>query len=813
MTKTLINETKTLEPVKKILPLIPLRNLILFPSVDTSLFFGRKESTKALMDGYDNYSHLVIITAQKNPKVEKPEMKDIYTVGVLARIEHILQTDGNIHAIVHGISRVNIIDITQKEPFIKAEFVDLPIIAEPASEIQESAEALLGQLKKAFALGRQFDLPAMMHLSTGISSSDLADQVAFSVDAKMPEKQNLLEILLVSQRLKLATEMLLREMKVAELEKDIESKTQAKFNTGIKRNVLEERKRQIEKELKKLNASEDSELDDLERKIKKAPMPKDIKSKMLKEYRRLNEMGSMAPESSYIRTYLETVVEMPWGKYSKDNLDIGKAQKILDQDHYGLKEVKDRILEHLAVLNLKSKAKDTNQSTTNILCFIGPPGVGKTSLGKSIAKALGREFIRASLGGIRDEAEIRGHRRTYVGAMPGRIIKGVKDVKTMNPVFMLDEIDKIGADYRGDPASALLETLDPEQNKDFVDHYLDFPLDLSKVFFILTGNDLGGIPGPLRDRVEVINFSGYTAEEKFHIAKQYLINKQMKSNGLAPSQIKPLTDETIRFIISNYTREAGVRTLERTVASLFRKAAKMIVTQKLKSYDLNNPETIQKLLGPIKYTPQLKGKKNEVGVSTGLAWTSVGGEILFIEVNVMPGRGSLILTGKLGSVMKESCQAAISYVRSQARNFGIKQNFHKIDIHIPVPEGATPKDGPSAGGAITTAIVSALTGKPVPRDIGMTGEITLRGNILEIGGLKEKTIAGHQAGLKTIIIPQDNKKNLVDVPDEVKKDITFIPVASYTEIYKLIFGKLEKVKTLKSKKNNGTISAPATVLN
>lgn len=804
------NDIRALEPIKKILPLIPLRNLILFPSVDTSLFFGRKESTRALMDAYDNYNHLVIITAQKNPKVERPEMKDLYTVGVLARIEHILQTDGNIHAIVHGISRVNIINLSQSEPYIKAEFVDLPIIAEPASEIQQSAEALLGQLKKAFAMGRQFDLPAMMHLSTGISSSDLADQVAFSVDAKMNEKQNLLEMLLVSQRLRLATELLLREMKVAELEKDIEEKTQAKFNTGIKKNVLEERKRQIEKELKRLGSAEDSDLDELERKIKKAAMPADIKKKMLKEFRRLTEMGSMAPESSYIRTYLDAVVELPWGKYSHDNLDIKKAEEILEADHYGLKEVKDRILEHLAVLNLKSRLKSENQGSTNILCFIGPPGVGKTSLGKSIAKALGREFIRASLGGIRDEAEIRGHRRTYVGAMPGRIVKGIKDVKTMNPVFMLDEIDKIGADYRGDPAAALLETLDPEQNRDFVDHYLDFPLDLSKVFFILTGNDVSNIPGPLRDRVEIINFSGYTAEEKFHITKKYLIEKQLKANGLKNSQIVPLKDDTIKSIIQNYTREAGVRSLERVFASLFRKAAKEIVIKKLTKFDINNQETIEKLLGPVKFTPQLKGKKNEVGVSTGLAWTSVGGEILFIEVNVMDGKGSLILTGKLGSVMKESCQAAVSFVRSRAKDFGIKQDFHKIDIHIHVPEGATPKDGPSAGSAITTAIVSALTGKPVPRDIGMTGEITLRGNILEIGGLKEKSIAGDRAGLKTILIPIDNKKNLVDVPDEVKKNIKFIPVTTYDEVYETIFGKIGKTTT--SKPSHPTHSQPSPMI-
>jgi ATP-dependent Lon protease len=522
-------------------------------------------------------------------------------------------------------------------------------------------------------------------------------------------------------------------------------------------------------------------------------MPKSIKRKMLREYQRLVEMGAMAPEASYIRTYLETVVDIPWGKYSTDSVSLSKAKEVLDHDHYGLKEVKERILEYLAVLKLKSQKSSTKtkhpsaQSMANILCFIGPPGVGKTSLGKSIAKALGREFIRASLGGIRDEAEIRGHRRTYVGAMPGRIVKGLKDAKTMNPVFMLDEIDKIGADYRGDPAAALLETLDPEQNRDFVDHYLDIPLDLSKVFFILTGNDLGGIPGPLRDRVEIIPFSGYTQEEKFHIVKRYLIEKQLKANGLESDNIQPLEDSTLRFIIDKYTREAGVRELERVVANLFRKAAKKIVTKNINQVNLNKLITVKKYLGPEKYSSQVKGKKDEVGISTGLAWTSVGGEILFIEVNIMPGKGQLILTGKLGSVMKESCQAALSFVRSQAHQFGIKQDFHKIDIHIHVPEGATPKDGPSAGGAITTALVSALKGIPVPRDVGMTGEITIRGNILEIGGLKEKSIAGHRAGLKTIIIPKDNVKSLVDVPKEVKKEIKFIPVAHYKEIYKLLF--------------------------
>ena len=778
-----------LEPVttKKVLPLIPLRNVVLFPSVETSLFFGRKESSNSLLEAYDKYDRLVLITAQKNANIEKPTINDIYNVGVIAKIEHILQTDGSLHAIVKGLSRISIVNFVQTEPFILAQYQELPVINEPVAEVQKAAEAILSQLKKAFSLGRQFDLPAMMQLSTGVSSSDLADQVSFSINTKLPEKQQLLETLLVSKRLEHATELLIQEMKVADLERSIEEKTQEKFNSAIKRNILEERKHQIEQELKKMNKDTGDEGDELERKLKKAKMPKSIKKKVLKEYNRLTEMGSMAPEASYIRTYLENVIELPWGKYDEIDISLKKAEAILNRDHYGLKDIKERILEYLAVIKLKNEQHDKDTKTTNILCFIGPPGVGKTSLGKSIASALGRKFVRASLGGIRDEAEIRGHRRTYVGAMPGRIVSGIKDAKSMNPVFMLDEVDKIGSDYRGDPSAALLEALDPEQNNNFTDHYLDFPLDLSKVFFILTGNDYSTIPYALRDRLEIISFPGYTQDEKFHIAAKYLVSKELKSNGLKESQVTKFDDSTLKYLVDKYTREAGVRNLERVIAAIYRKSAKIIVSGKSKKVNINDKKLLQKFLGPEKFTSQLKGKKDEVGVSTGLAWTSVGGDILFIEVNIMPGKGQLILTGKLGSVMKESCQAALSFVRSQSKKWGVKQDFHKIDIHIHVPEGATPKDGPSAGSAITTALVSALTGKAVSHDIGMTGEITLRGNILEIGGLKEKSLAAHRAGLKTIFIPADNKKSLVDIPKEVKKEIKFVPVSHYSEIYKKIF--------------------------
>jgi len=783
-------QNKNVVSIKKVLPLIPVRNVVLFPSVETSLVFGRKESVNSLLFAFDNTNKYVIITTQKDGKINSPGLNDIYHYGVLAKIENILHTDQNLHAIVRAISRVKILNIVQKNPFISVEFEDVFIPEEPLTNIQQSANILLTELKKAFSLGRQFDLPAMLQLSTGVSSNDLADQVAYALNIKIEEKQKILETLEVGKRLKMCAEYLVQEISTAELEWDIEKKTQAKFNQTLKRNVLEERKHQIEKELKKLGKSSNTEFDNLETKIKKSKMPHDIKKKMLKEYNRLVEMGSMSPEAGYIRSYLDTVLELPWGKYSPNNHKILHAEKVLNDDHYGLLDVKERILEYMSVLKLKEKDKKNSTNTTNILCFIGPPGVGKTSIGRSIARAMGREFIRASLGGIRDEAEIRGHRRTYVGAMPGRIVKSIKDIKSMNPVFMLDEVDKIGADYRGDPSAALLEVLDPEQNREFVDHYVDFPLDLSKVFFVLTANTTSSIPRALLDRLEIIQFSSYTQEEKFQIAKKYLVEKQTKANGLDKKYFETFKDSTINYVIEKYTREAGVRELERVIANIMRKIARNIVShKKTKCINVNNSKIIKKYLGPEKYSSLIKGKKDEIGLATGLAWTSVGGVILFIEINIMPGKGELILTGKLGSVMKESCQAALSYIRSQAQNYGIKENFEKIDIHIHIPEGATPKDGPSAGVTITTALISAFTKKPIPSHIGMTGEVTIRGNVLEIGGLKEKSIAAHIAGLTTVFIPKDNKKDLVKLPKEVKKTIKFIPVGHYSEIYKKIFKK------------------------
>jgi ATP-dependent Lon protease len=582
--------------------------------------------------------------------------------------------------------------------------------------------------------------------------------------------------------------MLAREIKILELERRIASKTQERFEKGAREAMLRERLKTIQNELEKeyKDAGKDDdeigEAKELLQKIKAAGMPEEVEEKARKEVHKLGQMNQFNPEAGYIRNYLDWLIALPWNKESKSNIDIKAAEKILNEDHFGLPKVKERIIEYLAVHKLAGKMKGS------ILCFVGPPGVGKTSLGKSIARALDRKFVRVSLGGIRDEAEIRGHRRTYVGALPGRIIQGIKDSGTKNPVFMLDEIDKVGTDFRGDPSSALLEALDPEQNTEFSDHYLEVPFDLSDVMFVTTANVLDTIPPALRDRLEIISFAGYTQDEKFHIAKDFLLKKQMEANGLKEENVE-VTDEALKFVITHYTKEAGVRNLERKIATMLRKVARGVAEGK-KAKTVIKPTLVPKFLGPIRFAATMAEKKDEVGLSTGMAWTEAGGDILFIEVALMPGKGSLLLTGQLGDVMKESANAAMSYIRTRAKSLGLDEKFYqKLDVHIHVPEGAVPKDGPSAGGAITTAIVSALTKIPVKRKLAMTGEVTLRGRILEIGGVKEKVIAAHRAGIKTVILPKDNKKDLEDVPKEVMKDLDFNFVSHMDEILPIALAK------------------------
>jgi ATP-dependent Lon protease len=687
---------------------------------------------------------------------------------------------------------------------------------ETSDETTALINHITAELKKAVNLGKSVDFLSFMNIMSGLTPAELSNHVAAILDIKPNEKQLLLENRNVKNRLIKIAEHLTHEVKILEIERKIASKTQEKFDKSVKEAVLRERLKTIEKELGQ--EGEPKEIRELLDKIKKAKMPSDVEEKAKKELKRLAQMSTYNPEASYIRSYLEMLVELPWAISSPNSVDTKEAEKVLDEDHYGLKKVKERILEYLAVMKLKlsqeekvePKAKEGEKSAEavkpeqkdsvkkasfpTILCFVGPPGVGKTSIGRSIAKSLGRKFVKVSLGGIRDEAEIRGHRRTYVGAMPGRIIQGIKQAGTKNPIFMLDEIDKVGADFRGDPSSALLEALDPEQNSAFSDHYLEVPFDLSDVMFITTCNVLDTIPPALRDRLEIIHFPGYTEDEKFNIGKNYLTGKQQEVHGLKKDQVK-ITDKALHEIIHKYTREAGVRNLEREIATVFRKIAREVVEGKKKKETVV-PSIISKYLGPQKFTPYLAEKKDEVGMSTGLAWTEAGGDILFIEVALMKGKGSLLLTGQLGDVMQESCKASLSYIRAKAKELGLPEKFYQsLDIHVHVPEGAVPKDGPSAGLAITTAIISALTKIPVKKDVAMTGEVTLRGRALEIGGVKEKVIAAHRAGIKTVILPKNNKKDLEELPKKVLKDLKFIFVSQMDEVLKVALVKPLKIET------------------
>jgi len=776
-------------------PVVAIRGSVMFPHTDTLLSFGREKSVAAVNAAFDK-DRVIAVFTQKDPRTSDPAEEDLYKVGTIATISQMMSTNGEIHAIVRGHSRVRLEEFIAHEPYLLAKISEIPEKESDVPEVKPLARQLLALFKKAINLGKQAEITTVIKLISGqVEPIELADQISSLLEIKVSEKQELLKEPSLKKRLKKILDYLVKEVNILEIERTISAKTQKRFEGQMRKAMLREKKKTIEQELGEEDEFGSSEeVAEFRKKIRKARMPKEVKKRAEKELKRLSQLSSLNPEGAYIRNYLDWLCDMPWSKTSANNVSIARATKVLEEDHYALKKAKERIIEYLAVMKVKKDLKGSRAKKKSddfqptILCFIGPPGVGKTSIGKSIAKALGRKFVRVSLGGIRDEAEIRGHRRTYVGALPGRIIQGIRDAQTKNPVFMLDEIDKIGVDFRGDPSSALLEALDPEQNREFSDHYLEVPFDLSEVMFICTGNVLETIPPALKDRMEVIGFPGYTEEEKFHIASDFLWPKQLRAHGLESKKIK-LTKKALYEIINRYTREAGVRNLERNLATICRKIARLVAERKKYPKSINLTD-VRKFLGPQKFTSLIAEKKDEVGMSTGLSVTPTGGEIIFIEVALMPGRGKLTMTGQLGDVMKESAKAAFTWAKAHWRELGLKEDFAKgIDVHIHVPEGAVPKDGPSAGVAIGVSLISALTGVPVRRDVGMTGEITLRGRVLEVGGIKEKIIAGHRAGLKTILMPKDNKKDLEDVPKNVKKDIKFVFVSRFEQILKVAMKK------------------------
>ena len=799
--KTDAPSTKPRTPKTLTLPVIPVREGLLFPSTESVLSFGRQLSLNAIKDLPSNKPKYVVLITQKDPSINAPEPKDLFEVGTLAIVEKTLDADDTTNALVRGVGRVVVKNYVTTFPRILAEVQRIREVETNDNEMKALVSHLQKEFRKSVHMGKPVEFLNFMKLMGGVTNGELVDQIASTLSIKTKQKQTLLEELDVKERIKKVIEHLAHEMKVLEIEKDVVHKTQETFDKNMRESILRERLKTIQKELGDIDDEEEIATS-YESKLKRISLSKELKKKVRKEIKKMRQMSPNNPEAGYVRSWLDIVFELPWGKYNKSKINLKKAEKILEKNHYGLKDVKDRIFEYMAVMDLKEKnTKKDTQSVPTIICFVGPPGVGKTSIGRSIAEALGREFVKISLGGVRDEAEIRGHRRTYVGAMPGKIINGMKQAQSMNPVFMLDEVDKLGNDFRGDPSAALLEALDPEQNSVFEDHYLDMPFDLSEVIFITTANTLATIPPALRDRLEIIRYSGYTEEEKFEIAKRHLLEKTISANGLSEKQIT-IPDTVISTIISRYTKEAGVRSLEKTLGKVARKVARTIVDSKKKKVSIT-PKILKEYLGPEQFDPPLKSSEDIIGQSTGLAWTSVGGDVLFIEVALTPGKGKVQLTGKLGKVMQESAQTALTYVKAHSTELGISdKKLENTDVHIHVPEGAVPKDGPSAGVTITTAIVSAFTNIPVHKDIAMTGEVTLRGNVLRIGGLKEKSIAAHQAGSKTVLIPKDNERDLVEVPDSVKADITFLPMATVNDVLeKALVKKPTPLSNKKAKKS------------
>ncbi len=761
------------------LPVLPVRDIVVFPYMILPLFVGREMSIKAIDHALDT-NRMVMLVTQKDLNVENPVSEDLYDIGTVGLIMRMLKLpDGRVKILVQGVSKARVLGFIQKEPFYTATIEK--IVDQKVEEMTIETEAIIRtvkeQLDKAVSLGKTI-LPDIMVVVENLDDPGrLADLVASNLGLKTDQAQEILEIIDPVQRLKRVSDIMGREIELLIVQQKIQTEARGEIDKTQREYFLREQLKAIQKELGEIDERAE-EINEFRKKVEEARMPEKVMKEAEKQLKRLAKMHPDSAEAATVRTYLEWMVEIPWSKSTKDKLDIKAAEKVLNKDHYDLEKVKERILEYLSVRKLKEKMKGP------ILCFIGPPGVGKTSLGKSIARALGREFARMSLGGVRDEAEIRGHRRTYVGALPGRIIQGIRQAGTNNPVFMLDEIDKIGMDFRGDPSSALLEVLDPEQNNSFVDHYLGVPFDLSNVMFITTGNLVDTIPGPLRDRMEIIYLSGYTAEEKLGIAVNYLVPKQLTEHGITKKILK-ITDPALLQIISQYTREAGVRNLEREIANLCRKVAKRIAEGAEKKFSIT-PRNLHRFLGVPKFLPEEEMEKDEVGVSTGLAWTESGGDIIYVEATTMRGKGGLTLTGQLGDVMKESAQAALSYVRSRAKKLGIKDDlFSRTDLHIHVPAGAIPKDGPSAGITMATAIASALTGKPVSKSVAMTGEVTLRGRVLPIGGLKEKTLAAKRMGIKRVVIPSRNRKDLEDIPKYIKKDMEFIFADTMDDVLKI----------------------------
>lgn len=770
------------------LPVLPVRDIVVFPYMILPLFVGREMSIKAIDHALDA-NRMVMLVTQKDLNIENPTQDDLYSIGAVGLIMRMLKLpDGRVKILVQGVSKARVLGFVQTEPFYTATIEK--IVDRKVDEMTIETEAIIRtvkeQLDKAVSLGKTI-LPDIMVVVENLDDPGrLADLVASNLGLKTEQAQEILELIDPVQRLKKVSDIMSREIELLTVQQKIQTEARGEIDKTQREYFLREQLKAIQKELGEIDERAE-EINEFRKKIEEVKMPEKVMKEAEKQLKRLAKMHPDSAEAATVRTYLEWMVELPWSKSTKDKLDIKAAEKVLNNDHYDLEKVKERILEYLSVRKLKEKMKGP------ILCFIGPPGVGKTSLGKSIARALGREFARMSLGGMRDEAEIRGHRRTYVGALPGRIIQGIRQAASNNPVFMLDEIDKIGMDFRGDPSSALLEVLDPEQNNSFMDHYLGVPFDLTNVMFITTGNLVDTIPGPLRDRMEIIYLSGYTAEEKLGIAINYLVPKQLEEHGITKKILK-ITDPALLQIISQYTREAGVRNLEREIAHLCRKVAKKIAEGAEKKFNLT-PRNLHRFLGVPKFLPEEEMEKDEVGVSTGLAWTESGGDIIYVEATTMKGKGGLTLTGQLGDVMKESAQAALSYVRSRARGLGIKDDlFSRIDLHIHVPAGAIPKDGPSAGITMATAIASALTGKPVSKSVAMTGEVTLRGRVLPIGGLKEKTLAAKRMGIKRVVIPSRNKKDLEDIPKYIKKDMEFIFADTMDDVLKVALKRKDKAK-------------------